>query len=158
MSLVKKNKQRLAPWSSPMINPWSNTMLKSFFSADDFFNDDFFEEDSLMPAMNVKETKDQLKVELAAPGFSKKDFEVTVDDDVLHVSAEKSKEKEEEDKETGYSRKEFSYNSFKRSLKLPVAINQDQKVKATYDNGILKIALKKITKAKEDHTMKIEVA
>ncbi len=158
MSLIKKNKQRLFPWNSPMINPWSNTMLKSFFSADDFFNDDFFEEDSLMPAMNVQETKDQLKVELAAPGFSKKDFEVTLDEDVLHISAEKSKKEVEEDKETGYSRKEFSYNSFRRSLKLPVAINQEQKVKATYDNGILKIALKKVEEAKEDHTMKIEVA
>ena len=158
MSPIKKNKQRLFPWNSPMINPWSNTMLKSFFSADDFFNDDFFEEDSLMPAMNVQETKDLLKVELAAPGFSKKDFEVTLDEDVLHISAEKSKKEVEEDKETGYSRKEFSYNSFRRSLKLPVAINQEQKVKATYDNGILKIALKKVEEAKEDHTMKIEVA
>ena len=158
MSLIKKNKQRLNPWSSPMINPWSNTMLKSFFSADDFFNDDFFEEDSLMPAMNVKETKDQLKVELEAPGFSKKDFEVTLDEVVLHISAEKSKKEEEEDKKTGYSRKEFSYNSFKRSLKLPVAIKQDEKVKATYDNGILKIALNKIKETKDIHTMKIEVA
>ena len=52
-----------------MINPWNNTMLSSFFSTDEFFNDDFFEEDSLMPAMNVEETKDKLKVELAAPGF-----------------------------------------------------------------------------------------
>ena len=158
MSLIKRNKQRLFPWDSPMINPWTNTMLKSFFNADDFFNDDFFEEDSLMPAMNVHETEDLLKVELAAPGFSKKDFEVTLDEDVLHISAEKSKKEEEEDKETGYSRREFSYNSFRRSLKLPVAINQEQKVKATYDKGILKIALKKIKEVKEDHTMKIEVA
>ena len=158
MSLIKRNKQRLFPWNSPMINPWTNTMLKSFFSADDFFNDDFFEEDSLMLAMNVHETEDLLKVELAAPGFSKKDFEVTLDENVLHISAEKSKKEEEEDKETGYSRREFSYNSFRRSLKLPVAINQEQKVKATYDNGILKIALKKIKEVKGDHTMKIEVA
>ncbi len=72
MSLIKKNKQRLFPWSNPTINPWDNTMLKSFLSTDDFFDDDFFEEDSLMPAMNVKETNDKLKVELAAPGFLKK--------------------------------------------------------------------------------------
>ena len=158
MSLIKKNKQRLFPWNSPMINPWNNTMLSSFFSTDEFFNDDFFEEDSLMPAMNVKETNDKLKVELAAPGFSKKDFEVTLDEDILHISAEKSEKKQDEEKETGYTRKEFSYNSFKRSLKLPVAINQDEKVRATYDNGILKIALDKIKEAKEDHTKKIEVA
>ncbi len=158
MSLIKKNKQRLFPWNSPMNNPWNNSMLNSFFSADDFFNDDFFEEDSLMPAMNVKETKNKLNIELAAPGFSKKDFEVTLDEDILHISAEKSKKEEEEDKETGYSRKEFSYNSFKRSLKLPVAINQDEKVRATYDNGILKIASNKIKEAKEILTKKIEVA
>ena len=157
MSLIK-NKQRLFPWNSPMINPWNNTMLSSFFSTDEFFNDDFFEEDSLMPAMNVEETKDKLKVELAAPGFSKKDFEVTLDEDILHISAEKSKKEEEEDKETGYSRKEFSYTSFKRSFKLPVAINQDEKVRAIYDNGILKIALNKIKEVKEIPTKKIEVA
>ena len=158
MSLIKKNKQRLFPWSNPTINPWDNTMLKSFLSTDDFFNDDFFEEDSLMPAMNVKETKDKLKVELAAPGFSKKDFEVTLDEDILHISAEKKKEKSEEDKKTGYTRKEFSYNSFKRSLKLPVTINQDEEVKATYDNGILKIALNKLKEAKTIPTKTIEVA
>ena len=133
-------------------------MLKNFFNTEDIFNDDFFEEDSLMPAMNVKETKDKLNVELAAPGFSKKDFEVTLDENILHISAEKRKEKKEEDKETGYSRKEFSYNSFKRSLKLPVAINQNEKVKATYEDGILKIALNKIKETKAIPTKKIEVA
>ncbi len=158
MSLIKKNKQRLFPWSNPMINPWDNTMLKSFLSTDEFFNDDFFEEDSLMPAMNVKETKDKLKVELAAPGFSKKDFEVTLDENILHISAEKKKEESEEDKETGYSRKEFSYNSFKRSLKLPVTISQDEEVKATYKDGILKISLNKIEDTKAIPTKKIEVA
>ncbi len=158
MSLIKKNKQRLSPWNNPMINPWDNTMLKGFLNTDDFFNDDFFEEDSLMPAMNVKETKNKLKVELAAPGFSKKDFEVTLDENVLHISAEKKKEESEEDKETGYSRKEFSYNSFKRSLKLPVTINQNEKVRATYKDGILKITLDKAEDAKVIPTKKIEVA
>ena len=158
MSLIKKNKQRLFPWNRPMINPWDNTMLKSFLSTDDFFNDDFFEEDSLMPAMNVKETKDKVNVEVAAPGFTKKDFEVTLDENVLHISAEKKKEEKEEDKDTGYFKREFSYNSFKRSLKLPVAINQDEKVKATYDNGILQISLNKKEKIKAIPTKKIEVA
>lgn len=165
MSLTKKNKRRLFPWNRPLINPWDrmvdpwdNTMLKNFLSNDDFFNDDFFEEDSLMPAMNVKETKNKLNVELAAPGFSKKDFEVTLDEDILHISAEKQKEKKDEDKETGYSRREFSYNSFKRSLKLPVAINQDEEVKATYKDGILKISLNKVEDTKELPTKKIEVA
>ena len=158
MSLIKKNKQRLFPWNRPMINPWDNTTLKGFLSTDDFFNDDFFEEDSLMPAMNVKETKDKVNVEVAAPGFTKKDFEITLDENVLHISAEKKKEEKEEDKDTGYFKREFSYNSFKRSLKLPVTINQDEKVKATYDNGILLISLNKKEKTKAIPTKKIEVA
>ena len=158
MSLIKKNKQRLFPWNRPMINPWDNTTLKGFLSTDDFFNDDFFEEDSLMPAMNVKETKDKVNVEVAAPGFTKKDFEITLDENVLHISAEKKKEEKVEDKDTGYFKREFSYNSFKRSLKLPVAINQDEKVKATYDNGILQISLNKKEKIKAIPTKKIEVA
>lgn len=158
MSLIKKNKRQLFPWNSPMISPWDNTMLKNFLSTDDFFNDDYFAEDSLMPALNVKETKDKLKVELAAPGFTKKDFEVTLDENTLHVSAEKSKEEKEDDKDTGYSRKEFSYNSFKRSLKLPVAINQNEEVKATYKDGILKISLNKVEDVKAIPIKKIEVA
>ncbi len=158
MSFIKKNKQRLIPWNRPMFNPWDNTMLKNFLSTDDFFDDDFFEDDSLMPAMNVKETKDKLKVELAAPGFSKKDFEVTLDEDILHISAEKKKEEKEEDNDTGYSRREFIYNSFKRSLKLPIAISQDEELKATYKDGILKISLNKVEDTKAIPTRKIEVA
>ena len=165
MSLIKTNKRRLFPWNSPMISPWDRmlspwegSMLKNFLSTDDFFNDDFFEEDSLMPAMNVRETDDKLNIELAAPGFSKKDFEVTLDEDGLHISAERSKKDEKKDKKTGYYRKEFSYNSFKRSLKLPVSVDQDEKVKATYENGILKIALNKKEEHKAVPVKTIEVA
>ena len=160
MSLIKKNKKRLFPWNSPMItpwdrmmSPWENSMLKNLISVDDFF-----EEDSLMPAMNVSETADKLNIELAAPGFTKKDFEVTLDEDGLHISAEKSEKEEEEDKKTGFYRKEFSYNSFKRSLKLPVSVDQEEKVKATYKNGILNITLNKKEEQKELPTKKIEVA
>lgn len=150
MTLVKKNKQRLFPWN--------NMMLKNLLGTD-VFNDDFFEEDSLMPAMNVKETKNNLIVELAAPGFSKNDFEITLDDNVLHVSATKSKEEIDEDEDSGYSRQEFSYNSFRRSVKLPNAIkDNDGDVKATYKHGILKISLKKKADTKEIHSKTIEVA
>ena len=135
MSLIKfNNRNRLLP-------SWTNDGLKSFLNSDDFFNSDFFEEDSLMPAMNVKEHKDNFEIEFAAPGFSKKDFEITVDDNVLNVCGEKKHEDEEEDED--YTRKEFSYNSFKRSLSLPKSVNPDQDVKAVYKNGILKLNLKK---------------
>ena len=129
MSLIKfNNKRELFPL-------WTNEGLRNFF------NTDFFEENSLMPAMNVKEHDNNFEIEFAAPGFSKKDFEITIDNNVLNVSGEKKHETEE--KEEDYTRKEFSYNSFKRSLSLPESINTDQDVKAIYENGILKLNLQK---------------
>ncbi|MEH6537179.1 MAG: Hsp20/alpha crystallin family protein [Psychroserpens sp.] len=149
MSLIKfNNRNRLFP-------SWNNDSLKSFLSTDDFFNNEFFEEDSLMPAMNVKEHDEDFEIEFAAPGFSKKDFEVTIDDNTLNVCGEKKTESEEKDE--GYTRKEFSYNSFKRSLKLPKSVNIDQEVKATYKNGILKLNLQKKEEVKEQPKKVIEV-
>mgnify|MGYP001053538928 CR=1 FL=1 len=149
MSLIKfNNRNRLFP-------SWNNDGLKSFLSNDDFFNNDFFEEDSLMPAMNVKEHEKDFEIEFAAPGFSKKDFEVTINDNILNVCGEK--ENETEEKEDDYTRKEFSYNSFKRSLQLPKSVNADQNVKATYKDGILKLNLQKKEEAKAKPKKVIEV-
>jgi len=108
-----------------------------------------------MPAMNVKEHEDDFEIEFAAPGFSKKDFEVTITDSILNVCGEKKEEVEE--KEEDYTRKEFSYNSFKRSLSLPKSVNADQDIKATYKNGILKLNLLKKEEAKEPPKKVIEV-
>ena len=149
MSLIKfNNRNKLFP-------SWNNDSLKSFLSNDNFFNNDFLDEDSLMPAMNVKEHNDDFEIEFAAPGFLKKDFEVTINDNILNVCGEKKKEVEE--KIEDYTRKEFSYNSFKRSLSLPKSVNTDQEVKATYKNGILKLNLQKKAEAKEQLKKVIEV-
>ncbi|MEO1033613.1 MAG: Hsp20/alpha crystallin family protein [Bacteroidota bacterium] len=149
MSLIKfNNRRRLFP-------SWTNEGLKSFLSSDDFFHSDFFEEDSLMPAMNVKEHNDDFEIEFAAPGFDKKDFEVTIEDNILNVCGEKKHEAEE--KEEDYTRKEFSYNSFKRSLTLPKSVNTDQDVKAVYKDGILKLKLLKKEEAKVQQPKKVEV-
>ena len=149
MSLIKfNNRNRLFP-------TWNNESLKQFLSSDDFFNNDFLDEDSLMPAMNVKEHDDDFEIEFAAPGFTKKDFEITIDDNILNVCGEKKHETEE--KEDDYTRKEFSYNSFKRSMALPKTVNTDQDVKAIYKNGILKLHLLKKEEAKEQPKKIIEV-
>lgn len=149
MSLIKfNNRNRLFP-------TWNNDGLKTFLSSDDFFNKDFFDRDSLMPAMNVLEHDRDFEIEFAAPGFSKKDIDVTIEDNILHVSAEKKSESEE--KEEDYTRKEFSYDSFKRSLSLPKSVNVDQDIKATYKNGILKLNLLKKEEAKEQPKKVIEI-
>ncbi|SHI53663.1 Hsp20/alpha crystallin family protein [Algibacter luteus] len=148
MTLIRfNNRNRLFPW---------NNGLKNFLSDDRFFNDDFLDDDSLMPAMNIKEHQDDFEIEFAAPGFNKKDFEVTIEDDMLNVCAEKSKE--EEEKEEDYTRREFSYNSFKRSLKLPNSVNPNEDIKAVYKNGILKLKLLKKEEAKQLPKKVIEIA
>jgi len=134
MSLIKANKRN-------KLHPWSTSPFHSIFNKDDFFTDNFFSEDNTLPAMNVKESDLDYEIELAAPGFSKKDFEVTIDDHILNISAEKKEHKEES--EDDYTRKEFSYTSFKRTLKLPNTVNESGSVKATYKDGILKLNLLK---------------
>ncbi|WP_025664340.1 Hsp20/alpha crystallin family protein [Aquimarina megaterium] len=146
MSLIKFNKNRF---------PWINDRVSTWLDTDDFFADDFFVKDRNLPAMNVKENKDNFEIELAVPGFSKKDIEVTMEDDVLHIWAQKSKEEIEE--ETEYTRREFSYNEFDRKLQLPTSVNQNEKVKAIYKNGVLTLNLLKKEEAKEQPKKIIEI-
>lgn len=151
----------LTPWSNSFLRPWSSRLFSTGFDDlnnllrfDDIFKDDFFEDNSLMPAMNIKENKEGFEIELAIPGFNKKDFQVDMEDDVLHISGERKTETEE--KENNYSRQEFSYNSFKRSMIVPPSVDLDQEVKAAYKNGILKInLLKKEAAIEKEHPKKI---
>jgi len=144
--------------------PFQNLISTDFFDADSVFdnnlwnrgvfNGNFWNGKSQEPALNIKETDKAFEVELAAPGFAKKDFEVTIDDGCLNVTAEKSESKEQED--DNYTRKEFSYNSFQKKLQLPDSIKDDD-VKATYKDGILSFNLskKEEVKAKKAKTIKI---
>ncbi|AXT20379.1 Hsp20/alpha crystallin family protein [Flavobacteriaceae bacterium AU392] len=134
MSLIKFNNRN-------KLFPWNNEALKGLLSSDDFFNTDFFEENGLMPALNIKEVDNKFEIEIAAPGFAKKDFQITIDNGILNVQGNKSKETETS--EDNYTRKEFNYNSFKRSLKLPDSIDINKMPKATYKDGILKVLLNK---------------
>lgn len=145
MSLEKFNRNR---W------PW-NYGLTDFIERSRGFDDDFFNLEKSLPAINVKEHKDDFEIELAAPGFNKKDFEITMDNDILEVSAQKTKE--ELDEEEDYTRKEFNYNAFKRAMQLPSTVDGSKKVKATYKDGILKMNLLKKEEVKEKPKRHIEV-
>ena len=114
MSLVKLNKRKF---------PWMNDGLANWFDTNEFFEDEFFSRKAHLPAMNVKENPKNFEIELSVPGFDKKDIEVSLENDLLHVRAEKKIE-DEESNEKGYTRKEFSYNSFDRKLQMPSTVNQ----------------------------------
>ncbi len=113
-----------------------------FFQSDNFLNDRWLNKQfkQTLPAVNIKENKNEFNIEFASPGFTKKDFKIDLDQDVLTISAEKEKEKTEE--KDAFTRKEFSYNSFSRSFTLPKTVNAE-KIDAKYDDGILKLSIPK---------------
>lgn len=146
MSLIKLNNRF----------PFFNQMFPDILDTDRLLNEELLIKNNWIPAINVKENKGNFEIEVAAPGFSKKDFEVTITDDVLTISAENKKVKDE--KEEDYTRKEFYYNSFKRSFTLPKSIDFSKKIKANYDNGVLRVHLEKLEILKsEEHKKVIEI-
>lgn len=93
-----------------------------------------------IPAVNIKETDTSFGIELAAPGKKKEDFNIEIDHNVLTISSEEKAEKEES--EGKYTRREFSYASFRRAFTLPETVNTDH-INASYENGVLHVALPK---------------
>ena len=94
----------------------------------------------VVPAVNIKENEKDFELELAVPGRKKEDFNIEVDKDVLTISSEVKSE--ENATEENYTRREFTYSSFKRAFTLPKTID-GEKIKATYENGLLKFVLPK---------------
>ena len=108
------------------------------------FNTPFFrsaEEEMTLPAVNIKEHDKQFVIELAAPGYTKEDLHVEVDEGMLTISSAKKQESAEEKK--GYTRKEFSYSSFRRSFALPENVDADS-LKAKFADGVLKLTINKV--------------
>lgn len=123
-------------------------------SYDSFFND-FFSlpttwgagASSGVVSANVTETSQAYHLELNVPGRNKEDFKINIDKDLLSVSYEK---KEEQKVEGATSiRREFNFNSFKRSFSLDERIDSNN-IQAKYESGILKIELPKKEQLKEE--------
>ena len=156
MSLVKFKKRT---------RPFANLVTSDFFDMEDFFDNRFWKRGMLgdrfwngrtgEPALNIKETEDHFEIELAAPGFAKEDFEITIDNAYLNISAEKSKEKEEKEEE--FTRREFSYNAFERSLLLPENVEEED-IKAEYVDGILRFNLLKKEVEEKKEPKKVEIS
>lgn len=136
MTLVKWNKKN--DTASPRLfgNPF-----------DAFFNDDFFNSNfnGTQPAVNIKENETSYGIELAAPGLKKEDFNIDLDHDVLTIKVEKSNEENKESE--GYTKREFSYQSFSKSFTLPESVQGDA-ISGNYTDGILHLTLPKKEEAK----------
>ena len=110
-----------------------------------------------IPAVNIHESDENFIVEVAAPGKSKEDFKIELDNDVLTISTEEKLEKETSEKSGKYTRKEFSYSTFKRAFSLPETVD-NSKISANYNNGVLEIALPKKEEAKVQAKRMIEIS
>lgn len=130
MSLIKTNR-----FSLPSV-------FSDFFDADRFFAQNPFlsEKELQLPAVNVTETDKAYKLELAVPGYKKEEIKVQVEQDVLTISAERQEEKKESHEK--YTRREFSYGSFKRSFQLPKGALHDG-ITARYENGLMLLDIPK---------------
>ncbi|KAA0990529.1 Hsp20/alpha crystallin family protein [Dyadobacter aurulentus] len=129
--------------------------LNGFLSKDLFpeFNTPAFS--GSVPAVNVVESKEGFRIEVAAPGLQKSDFKLNLEKNQLTISAQK--EQKTEENEEKYTRREFKYNSFQRTFTLPNSID-GEKIEANYSEGILNIALPKREEAKEKPARQIEIA
>jgi HSP20 family protein len=107
-----------------------------------------------MPAVNIEDKPDKFLVHLAVPGMKRDDFKIELQNGLLTVSSEK--EETHEDKAENFTRREFSYQSFKRSFTLPESVKAD-KIDAKYVDGILTINLPKREEAKVQPTRQIEI-
>lgn len=137
--------------------------IPSFF--DDSMTRDLFNwpftngmERGSVPAVNVRETNDTFELEVAAPGMSKKDFKVELDNNLLVISAEKENRHEEQNEKGDYTRREFNYQSFSRTFSLPERLVQGDQISARYQDGILCITIPKTEEAKVKPAKQIEIA
>ena len=125
----------------------------------DFFGNEWVDKtSSTAPAVNVIETDKEYKVEIAAPGLTRDDFKIDINEDnELTVSMEKKVEKNEESEKEGkkhtYLRREFSYSSFRQRMILPDNVNVDN-IDAKMENGVLTIDIPKKTEEEKRKNMR----
>ena len=142
----------------PTKRNYNQEWLPSIFN--DFFDNDWMAKaNATAPAINVIESDKDYKVEVAAPGMTKDDFNIHLsEDNELVITMEKKNETKEEDKgNKKYLRREFSYSKFQQSLVLPDDVEKD-KIGAAVNNGVLTIDLPKRQpeeKAKVNRSIKI---
>jgi len=137
MTLVKFNNGH----KTNAVNPWFNDVFDSLIN-DSRLNDRFINK---TPAVNIAETENEFHIELAVPGLKKEDFKISLDKNVLSVSAEKKTENVDEGKK--YSKREYSYDSFVRSFTLPETADR-AKIDAQYNDGVLSLSVAKKEEAK----------
>jgi HSP20 family protein len=132
------------------------SMFDEFLNGDvfpGFFLD--FDRRTVTPAVNIIESKDDYRIEVAAPGLDKSDFKIDLENNVLTISAEK--EEKQEEKNEHFMRREFNYSSFSRSFTLPETMNAER-ISAQHKDGVLHVTIPKKEEAKEKPARTIKIS
>jgi len=147
-SLANRNSNQNFPTLSTWLDDVFNRDLPSVFTSN-------FNTGISLPQVNIKETPDAFVVDMAVPGLKKSDFHIDIDNQLLSISTEIKEETESQDDQ--YTRREFGYSSFKRTFTLPESVN-DEKINATYKEGILSVHLPKKDEAKQKPARSITIS
>ena len=144
-----------------MLPIYAKTSNQGFFPSffNDFFNDSWITPQfhSTSPAINVSEDDKGYKVEIAAPGMTKEDFNLSISDGDIVIAMEKKNENKDENKEKKYIRREFSYSKYEQRLALPDNVEK-QNITAQMTDGVLYIDIPKMTpEEKEKECQCIEI-
>jgi HSP20 family protein len=147
MSIIPYRPFVMNKWVDDLFENLFNRSLGGFDSKEVMFS---------QPSVNVLEEAQEYIVEVAAPGLTKEDFKVEIENGYLTIRAQKE-QKEEEERENGkYTRREFNFTRFQRSFHLPETVNAES-IAAQYENGILKVRLPKVEVAPKEAVKTIEI-
>jgi HSP20 family protein len=135
MNLVKLNPAR-------SLYNWGDNLFEDFLNNDRLLN---HTRDGWCPAVDITEDDDKYHVRMELPGVTKDDVKISFTEDVLHVSGEKKSEKNEEQK--NYHHYERRYGKFERAFRIHSDVIDD-KIEATFKDGVLNIELPKAEIAK----------
>lgn len=138
------------------IKAYSQNWMPSVFG--DFFDNNEWmpKANSTAPSINVIDNEHDYEVELAAPGLTKDDFNVHVNQDGELVINMEKRENNEDKKGKKYLRREFSYTKFEQTLILPDDVDRKH-IEAEVKNGVLTVKLPKVDKEAAEVKHVIEV-
>lgn len=140
MNLVRR---KTTPWIPTLVDGW---LQHDGFQAPSFLTNP-------RPAVNIQETDTAYLLELAAPGFDKKDLTVEVEKDLLSIASEAESTTEPD---THYTRREYSYAAFRRTFSIPENVDS-KKIDAQYAEGVLTVTLPKKKEAVQEAKKSIRI-
>jgi HSP20 family protein len=132
-------------------SPWNNNALANYWGNDvaDFAGQDFV---ISVPAINIFETETAYRIDVAAPGLEKENFDVVAQEKLLTILSKNNNVKPEENGR--YNRKEFNFGNFKRTFSMPDSVDLDG-ISASYTHGILEITLPKKKDKQQNRNIQI---